>query len=107
MDASLPERLAAFAAAVQSRLPSFAAAVDRLVTRLRENGAGDAAPREGDPMPPFLLPDETNRLTSLERLLEAGPVAVTFHRGHWRPCAAKSRPCADQLGCAAMSALRR
>ena len=85
MDASLPERLAAFAAAVQSRLPSFAAAVDRLVTRLRENGAGDAAPKVGDPMPPFLLPDETNHLTSLERLLEAGPVAVTFHRGHWCP----------------------
>jgi peroxiredoxin len=85
MDASLPERLAAFAAAVQSRLPSFAAAVDRLVTRLRENGAGDAAPKVGDPMPPFLLPDETNHLTSLERLLEAGPLAVTFHRGHWCP----------------------
>ena len=85
MDASLPERLAAFAAAVQSRLPSFAAAVDRLVTRLRENGAGDAAPKVGDPMPPFLLPDETNHLTRLERLLEAGPVAVTFHRGHWCP----------------------
>jgi peroxiredoxin len=85
MDAPLTERLAAFAAAVQSRLPSFAAAVDRLVDRLRENGAGDRAPREGDLMPPFLLPDEANRLTSLERLLQAGPVAVTFHRGHWCP----------------------
>jgi peroxiredoxin len=85
MDASLAERLAAFAAAVQSRLPSFAAAVDRLVNRLRENGAGDAAPKVGDLMPPFLLPDETNRLTSLEQLLGAGPVAVTFHRGHWCP----------------------
>jgi peroxiredoxin len=85
MDASLAERLAAFAAAVQSRLPFFAAAVDRLVNRLRENGAGDAAPKVGDLMPPFLLPDETNRLTSLEQLLGAGPVAVTFHRGHWCP----------------------
>jgi peroxiredoxin len=85
MDAPLTERLAAFAAAVQSRLPSFAAAVDRLVDRLRENGTGDRAPREGDLMPPFLLPDEANRLTSLERLLQAGPVAVTFHRGHWCP----------------------
>ena len=85
MDASLAERLAAFAAAVQSRLPSFAAAVDRLVNRLRENGAGDAAPKVGDLMPPFLLPDETNRLTNLEQLLGAGPVAVTFHRGHWCP----------------------
>ena len=85
MDASLAERLASFAAAVHSRLPSFAAAVDRLVKRLSENGAGDAAPREGDPMPPFLLPDETNRLISLEQMLQTGPVAVTFHRGHWCP----------------------
>jgi hypothetical protein len=81
MDASLAERLASFAAAVHSRLPSFAAAVDRLVKRLSENGAGEAAPREGDPMPPFLLPDETNRLISLEQMLQTGPVAVTFHRG--------------------------
>ena len=36
-------------------------------------------------MPPFLLPDETNRLTSLEQMLQTGPVAVTFHRGHWCP----------------------
>jgi hypothetical protein len=64
MDASLVERLAAFAAAVQSRLPSFAAAVDRLVNRLRENGAGDAAPKVGDLMPPFLLPDETTISTA-------------------------------------------
>jgi peroxiredoxin len=85
MDASLAERLATFAAAVHSRQPSFAAAVDRLVKRLSERGAGDGAPREGDPMPPFLLPDETNRLTSLEQMLQAGPVAVTFHRGHWCP----------------------
>jgi hypothetical protein len=53
MDASLAERLATFAAAVHSRQPSFAAAVDRLVKRLSEHGAGDGAPREGDPMPPF------------------------------------------------------
>jgi peroxiredoxin len=85
MDASLPERLAIFAAAVRSRLPSFTAAVERLVMRLREHGAGEAAPQQGDPMPPFLLPDENNRLVSLEQLVQSGPVAVTFHRGHWCP----------------------
>ena len=85
MDASLAERLTTFAAAVRSRLPLFTAAVDRLVMRLRENGAGDAAPKQGDVMPPFLLPDEASQLVSLEQLLQAGPVAVTFHRGHWCP----------------------
>ena len=36
-------------------------------------------------MPPFVLPDEDGRMVSLESLLQKGPVAVTFHRGHWCP----------------------
>lgn len=36
-------------------------------------------------MPPFVLPDETGRLISLQSLLSKGPVAVMFHRGHWCP----------------------
>ena len=36
-------------------------------------------------MPPFLLPDETGHLVSLADLLRNGPVAITFHRGHWCP----------------------
>jgi peroxiredoxin len=36
-------------------------------------------------MPPFLLPDETGSLVSLEDFLRKGPVALTFHRGHWCP----------------------
>ena len=40
-------------------------------------------PKPGDIMPTFTLPDETGRLVSLDSLLAAGPVAITFHRGHW------------------------
>ena len=36
-------------------------------------------------MPPFLLPDHSGRLVSLDDLVAAGPVAVTFARGHWCP----------------------
>jgi peroxiredoxin len=36
-------------------------------------------------MPPFILPDEKGDLISLASLLRVGPVAVTFHRGHWCP----------------------
>ena len=36
-------------------------------------------------MPPFLLPDETGRLVSLQSLTGQGPVAVMFYRGHWCP----------------------
>ena len=85
MDASVNERLACYAEAVHRFTPGFAEAVDRLVMRLKGAGAGEAAPRPGDPMPPFLLPDEGGHIVSLAELLEKGPVAVTFHRGHWCP----------------------
>ena len=32
---------------------------------IRENGGGENAPRPGDAMPPFMLPDETGRLVEL------------------------------------------
>jgi peroxiredoxin len=85
MDASLDEQLTAFSDAARRRRPDFAQAVDRLVARLRENGAGASAPQPGEPMPPFHLPDENGHIVSLDRLLAKGPVAVTFHRGHWCP----------------------
>jgi len=85
MDVSLDEQLRAFADAARQRRPDFAAAVDRLVERLRQHGAGDAAPRVGGPIPPFVLPDDAGRMVSLDQLLDRGPVAVTFHRGHWCP----------------------
>ena len=83
MEGSLAERLASFADAVRTQRPLFTEAVDRLVKRLQETCA--AAPKPGDLMPPFVLPDETGQLVSLEELLRRGPVAITFHRGHWCP----------------------
>ena len=85
MDASLGEQLQAFAESSRQRRPEFGAAIDRLVQRLRENGAGESAPQPGDVMPPFFLPDDTGHLVGLDQLLATGPVAVTFHRGHWCP----------------------
>ena len=83
--ARLSEQLEAYAAAGREIFPAYGEAVDRLVARIRENGGGENAPRPGEAMPPFLLPDETGRLVSLESLLEKGPVAVMFYRGHWCP----------------------
>jgi peroxiredoxin len=85
MDASLDEQLRAFSDAARQQQPQFADAVDRLVGRLRQNGAGTSAPQPGEPMPPFHLPDENGHIVSLEQLLAKGPLAVTFHRGHWCP----------------------
>jgi peroxiredoxin len=85
LDASLGEQLTAFAADARKRRPDLAEVVDRLVERLAQNGAGESAPKVGEPMPVFQLPDESNRLVSLPGLLVHGPVAITFHRGHWCP----------------------
>jgi peroxiredoxin len=85
LDASLSERLESFAAALRKWYPSFSETVDRLVNRLQRSGAGRHAPSLGDTMPPFLLPDDTGRLVSLEELLRKGPLALTFNRGHWCP----------------------
>src|SRR5262249_9929926 len=85
MDASLNDRLDSLANAVRTLSPPFADAVDRLVTRLQQSGVGESAPKVGERMPPFHLPDEAGHIVSLDQLLTKGPVAVTFHRGHWCP----------------------
>ena len=85
MEGTLNEQLRAYAAAGREIFPAYGEAVDRLVVRLNENGGGENAPRPGDAMPPFMLPDEEGHLVALPALLEKGPVAVMFFRGHWCP----------------------
>jgi peroxiredoxin len=85
LDVSLSEQLRSFAENTRQQRPEFAAAVDRLIDRLRRVGAGDSAPKPGEPMPGFVLPDENGDRVSLHDLLDEGPVAITFHRGHWCP----------------------
>jgi peroxiredoxin len=85
MEGTLGEQLEAYAAAGRQIFPAYSEAVDRLVERIHENGGGENAPRPGDAMPPFLLPDESGKLVGLQSLLAQGPVAVMFFRGHWCP----------------------
>jgi peroxiredoxin len=85
MEGTLGEQLEAYAAAGREIFPAYSNAVDRLVARIHENGGGENAPRPGEAMPPFLLPDEAGRLVSLPSLLAKGPLAVMFFRGHWCP----------------------
>jgi peroxiredoxin len=85
LDGSMAERLDVFANATRKLHPSTAAIVDRLVARLKQHEAGEDAPKPGDVMPTFLLPDEAGRLVSLKDLVAQGPAVVTFHRGHWCP----------------------
>jgi peroxiredoxin len=85
LDAPLATRLERFAGEVRRINPQFAAAVDRLVARLNAGEAGNTAPKPGEPMPPFVLPDDNSELVSLDQFLEKGPVAISFHRGYWCP----------------------
>jgi peroxiredoxin len=85
LEGSMNERLGLFVEAVRKLSPGFDAAVERLITRLREHKAGEGAPKAGDEMPPFVLPDDSGRMVSLADLLAEGPAVVTFHRGHWCP----------------------
>jgi peroxiredoxin len=85
MEGTLREQLEAYAAAGREIYPAYGEAVDRLVARLHENRGGESAPRPGDPMPPFMLPDDSGKLVSLTELIAKGPVAVMFFRGHWCP----------------------
>lgn len=85
LDASLGDRLRLIADTVRSLSASFATAVDLFVARLEGAAAGTGAPKPGEPMPPFMMPDETGRLVTLEECLARGPQLIVFHRGHWCP----------------------
>jgi len=85
MDAPLADRLQALADDVRALSPDFAAVVEEMVSRLNRAGAGKEAPKPGDEMPEFALPDQAGRLRTLSELLEKGPLVITFHRGHWCP----------------------
>jgi len=96
MDASLGERLDAFAGSVRMISAPFAEAVDRLVDRLEKAKAAAGAPSVGELLPPFYLPDQEGNIVSLDELLSQGPVAVVVHRGHWCPyCRINTRALAE------------
>lgn len=84
-DAPLNERLSMIASAFAALDPQSGAAIEHTIDRLKKASAGASAPKVGNHMPSFLLPDESGRLVSLSGMLRNGPVVVTFQRGHWCP----------------------
>jgi peroxiredoxin len=79
----LGERLSAFSEAVKRFSLPFANVYDDLVIRIRSGDAGLSAPKIGERMPPFALPDRQNKLVTLDALLREGPTVISFNRGHW------------------------
>ena len=84
-EAPLAEQLAQFLLAFNERTPQVGAAYQRLIEKLTLAGTGSEAPKEGDHLPPFLLPDIEGRLVSSRDLLSKGPLVISFNRGHWCP----------------------
>jgi peroxiredoxin len=85
MDAPLGARLKAVTDEVNRLNPEFADIVAGMISRLECNGVGQSAPQIGEPIPEFILPDESGQLVRLGELMEHGPVVVSFLRGHWCP----------------------
>ena len=83
LDAPLPEKLRAYEAQQREASPQTAAAYDTFIARLQAGGAIDAAPKVGDVLPPFALPDAYGRIVSSNDLLKTGPLVVSFNRGSW------------------------
>ena len=84
-EAPLGDRLRIIAEVVGGQFPEFTEIADAFVERLERARAGSNAPKVGDRLPAFLLPDQDGQLISLESLLGSGPLVVAFVRGHWCP----------------------
>ena len=53
--------------------------------QLAASGIVDAAPKKGEKLADFELPNQAGEKRSLEELRAKGPVVVTFYRGGWCP----------------------
>lgn len=84
-DLPLREQLATVATAVAQDFPAYVVAAQSMIGRLTTGEVGTGAPGVGDPFPPFGLSDEDGQIVTLDALLEEGPLAITFLRGHWCP----------------------
>jgi peroxiredoxin len=81
----LSRRLKAIADEVRVKGPDFGNAVDAFVARLEAAQAGEGAPKVGEVMPGFTMPDHDGRLVTLDEIVARGPSVLAFHRGHWCP----------------------
>ena len=83
---SLKEDLASMKAQSVAKIPRDAVAVMMKATEeLGASGITELAPKQGQKLPDFSLPNQTGQQLNLATLREQGPVVVTFYRGGWCP----------------------
>jgi len=86
MATTLSQQLDEYLAAWMQRVPAERrAAMERHIAHLAETGIGRNAKQVGDQAPDIVLPDASGRSFDVAKLLETGPVIVTFYRGGWCP----------------------
>jgi peroxiredoxin len=65
--------------------PRWTSVYDAFVAKLRTSGVGEAAPRVGDVLPNFALPDHRGRYRKFAAVVADGPIVLSFNRGGWCP----------------------
>lgn len=80
---AMAQKMASENRRVRTDYPAFAKAYDKLVARLVAGGAGGKAPKKGDALPPFMLPDDSGRLVGLGDFKTAKAIVISLNRGHW------------------------
>lgn len=81
---SLQEALQEFKEGVVAQLdPEDVAKMDRATEELIRSGIAEEAKKKGGSAPDFTLPNPSGEMVTLSRLLDQGPVVVTFYRGTW------------------------
>ncbi|MEU8780763.1 peroxiredoxin-like family protein [Streptomyces sp. NPDC048637] len=83
---SLHDELTTFFRTRYPELPASAREVmERAGRELTDSGLAAQALQTGDTAPRFSLPTATGATVTLDALLSAGPVVLTFYRGAWCP----------------------
>ena len=86
MATTLSQQLDEYLVGWMQRVPADRrAAMERHIAHLAETGIGRNAKQIGDQAPDIVLPDASGRTFDVAKLLETGPVIVTFYRGGWCP----------------------
>jgi hypothetical protein len=82
----LQQQIDAFHAQARSQVPEHLVKdLTRPIEQLRTSQAAERALKEGERAPDFTLPDACGHPVTLARLLQPGPVVLTFYRGAWCP----------------------
>jgi AhpC/TSA family len=81
---TLQDKLNEYKAQFESSLPPEALPIMHRATEdLRHSGIIERVLKIGDRVPEFALPNAQGQIVSSAKLLEKGPLVVSFYRGVW------------------------